>query len=320
MDLDTIIQEYERTEITALWIHDRIQNRHYNILSIVEACPIEQQYSLPIESLDKNGEKVPFVGISLDQERTLYLRREFKETAEEGLAYFRGPRMMENVAIVSFDHLILDPPAEVPVLTKETKYPSTALEHILPRRSVAFRVCALFEEKQATLHQLTEQDFAKVAFLTKQYLGYDLSIYKEFIGAVLLALPNPYLRLVNILGAPEHTAIIAAFYERMGKSMIGGEIEICDIHIYGQGFHLRKRITNQRMLISLPYMPTRFKVRLFDAKSQLVYENEIAFMQAFHLNMQMANTVRKFKRLTGKESYKDFRRKLRKPKLESKGV
>ncbi|MBD8035052.1 MULTISPECIES: hypothetical protein [Solibacillus] len=276
LDLKSLIQEFSRTEITTLWMHHRIEDKYYNIFSIVELCPIEQQYSLPIESRRKYGERVPFVYIKLDQHRTLYLCREFRKTPEEGLNYFLNPKISQRALSNAMDNVTINSIEKVkPILTKVTLFPSMPLEYILPKRSVAFRICASFDDKQMILNQLNEQDIFKVDTLTKKYLGFDLSTYKEYIGAMILALPNPYLRMVKIIGVPKEASIIASFYERIGKSIIGGEIEISDIRISGQGFQIKRKILKNKMLIKLPYIVKGVNVKLFDTYKHLIYEDKI---------------------------------------------
>lgn len=276
LDLKSLIQEFTRTEITTLWMHHRIENKYYNIFSIVELCPIEQQYSLPIGSIKKNGERVPFVYIKLDQYRTLYLSREFRKNPEEGLTYFLNPKISQRTLSNTMDNLTINSIEKMnPTLTKATKYPSTSLEYILPRRSVAFRIWTSFDDKQMILNKLNAQDIFKVDTLTKRYLGFNLSTYKEYIGAMILALPNPYMRMVKIIGVPKEASIIASFYERIGKTIIGGEIEISDIRISGQGFQIKRKILKSKMLIKLPYIVKGVNVKLFDTYKHLIYEDKI---------------------------------------------
>lgn len=276
LHIKSLIQEYSRTEITTLWMHHRIEDKYYNVFSIVELCPFEQQYSLPIESMRKNGESVPFVYFKLDQHRTLYMSREFKNNPEDGLTYFLNPKISQRSPSNSQDNLTIDSIEKInPILTKVTKYPSTPLEYILPKRSVAFRVWATLDDKQIISSQLNAQDIFKVDTLTEKYLGFNLSIYKEYFGAMLMALPNPYLRMIKIIGIPKEASVILSFYERMGKTIIDGEIEITDIRISGQGFRIKRVILENKMHIKLPYIVKEVNVKLFDTYKQLIYEDKI---------------------------------------------
>lgn len=303
MSLDSIIQEYERAEITTLWIHDRTHNEHFNIFSVVEICPSEQPLSKSLKTFDKKSGRVPLVRLSLDSNRTLYFTREFKNSPSDGLEYFRGKRVVQGQNIVSYGQLTMEPPCEIPILTSETMYPNTSLENVLPKRPVSFRVCSFLDEKQTTLLQLNEKDLSKISSLTNEFLGFDLSKFKEFIGSIILALPNPYLRNFTISGVPEHESIIAEFYERVGKTILGGKIEVSDIRLFGTGFHIQKEITQPKMLIKFPYMPNTLKIKIFDKAENLIHEKESTFIQKIQLNMQVANTIRKIENLSEQESY-----------------
>ncbi|MEK3764668.1 hypothetical protein [Solibacillus sp. FSL K6-4121] len=278
MLLDSLIREFTRAEITTIWIHHRIHDTYYNLLSIIELCPNEQQFSRAIESIRKNGKRVPFIYIKLDQHRTLYISRKFTRTPEEGLAYFRNPKILHRTKILPSNYSANSSEKMNPILTKDTRNPRTPLEHILPKRSVAFRIWASFDENQLILKQLNEQDIFNIDTLTKQYLGFNLSMYKEFIGAIFLALPNPYLRMVKILAIPKEASIAVLFYERIGKTIVDGEIEISDIKFSGQGFQIKRMITQNKMLIKLPYIVKELNVKLFDRYKHLIYEDKILFL------------------------------------------
>lgn len=278
MLLDSVIREFARAEITTIWIHHRIHDTYHNLFSIIELCPMEQQFSPAIESIRKNGKRVPFVYIKLDQHRTLYIGRKFRSTPEEGLAYFRNPKILHRTKILPFDHSTSSIEKMDPILTKDTRNPRTPLEHILPRRSVAFRVWAGLDENQVILKQLNEHDIVKLDILTKQYLGFNLSMYKEFIGAMLLALPNPYLRMLKVVGIPKEASIIFLFYERLGKTIVDGKIEISEVRYSEQGFQIKRKITHNKMHIKLPYIVKEFHAKIFDLNNQLIYEDTIPFL------------------------------------------
>ena len=104
--LDEISKEYERTEITSIFIHDIQNNLYTNLFSVAEMCPVEQKQSHLIASRDTAGKECPQARKSLKNKKTVYIvRRIFDDTAE-AIRFFRGQDGC---------HIIPDKPEEIQV-------------------------------------------------------------------------------------------------------------------------------------------------------------------------------------------------------------
>ena len=68
--LDAIASDYQRAEITALWLHHRDLNAHTMLYAVVELCPAEQPESTRITA-EEDG-RIPMRRRNINDHETLY--------------------------------------------------------------------------------------------------------------------------------------------------------------------------------------------------------------------------------------------------------
>ncbi|MEI2437490.1 VPA1262 family N-terminal domain-containing protein [Priestia megaterium] len=302
MLLNQVAPNYERAEITVIWLHDRATEQHINIFSVAELCPVEQPLSKAIQNVDTNGQIYPLRRESLDESRTLYVTRCFIDNPNDALVFFRGngssrtlPLSTGEINLLSIGDMVQEPPYEVPLIIPPNKYPKTSLEHVLPKRPVSQRVCSFFDLNGKVLEQLTEKDQAKLSTFSSQNIGINLALYQEFIGAVILCFPNPYLRNISTRMSNDQKLIILEMYERKGKSITEGEIQISDERMAGSGFVTKHKIVNPRLILPLPCPPEKLRIRLFGPEGELLSDEASHFVNQINIDMNVTSSVRRIK-------------------------
>ena len=269
--LDEIATEYERSEVTVLWAHDRASSTHRILFGAVELCPAEQPASLPFSALATNGERVSMERATLGPQGKgkLYVTRSFELSAADALKFYRGSSAGRELRIDSSQIRFLptplfgeEPPREHPLVIT-TGDTSKDTYGILPGRA-ALRVCSLFARGHETLAAFTEKERSVVREFSLQTLGFDLVRHYEHLGAMHLLLPNSILRGWDAALAADENAILLDFFERDGKQVDGCTLRLTDVRTGGIGFDRSFAITSSRMVIPTPYPAGALTYRLYD--------------------------------------------------------
>lgn len=298
MRLDDMYKEYKRSEITVVFIDDKQLNKYINIFSIAEMCPIEQDRSDKI--IDG---KYPCKRKKINKDKDLYIARIFSDNPKDSLDFYRGQgsrRIVnigeEEIAIEPIPNILVqEPEFETPLLIDKNLYKEYDILNVLPYRKLSAYLCSLIDIKSKTKEIFTNEEFIKVNEFIMDTLGVDLYKYNEYFGAVLLYMPNYILRDIKISIGKSEKCILVSFYEREGKSILNGKIELVDERINGIVRLNNRIIDSTRMLIDIPYIPNKLKVRVFDESNNLIYESLSSFIRSTNIDVAIKEPTRRFK-------------------------
>lgn len=284
---------FDRSELTIVWVHDKIADKMLNVFSVIEMCPKEQPISKEIQSDDNNK---TLLRRSINKNLTLYITRLFYFSPREALEFYRGSENFRSFKIGgnlldlhSVGKMEQEPPNEIPLLIQANLYPDDkALANLLPKRPVAQRVCSLLDSNESTYQWLGNKNAVKISTIVKDVLGIDIIKYSEYIGSFLLSMPNPYLRKMKTKLSHDETAVIIELYLRKDMDLAGGEIHITDERKNGKGFTRKVEIGHSHLIIAIPYSPEKLRIRLFSPEGILLNEESSYFMKKLELNMHIA--------------------------------
>lgn len=300
--LENISLEYERTEITTVFLHDKEDNLFINIFSVAEMCPHEQEKSKEIYDFKKDREKVSLKRLNLNKDKIVYISRYFSDDPKDALNFYRGSgnkRIFkidcEEISIESAcDNLTAEPLNEIPVLIPSSTEENFAIRDILPKRKTSTRVCSLLDLKMKCFSMFTENELTKIDGFAYELLGVSLLKYSEYFGSIILCFANPVLRYIKERMSESKNQIVIQLFERKNKTIIGGKIEISDERISGKGFIIVKDIEKASFIVNIPCPPDKLKVRIFNNYGTLIEETSGHFMGEFHMSIGFLAGKRKF--------------------------
>lgn len=295
MRLDNICKEYERSEITVVFFHDKQRKKYINIFSVAEMCPIEQEESDKIIDGKYNCKKK-----TINKFKDIYISRMFSNNSKDSLNFFRGNGNIrtididEKINIESFPNALeQEPKHEVPLLVDKSSYKNYDILNILPYRKLPVYICSLIDVYNETKSLFTDKEFIDVCEFILDVLGIDLLKYNEYFGSILLCMPNYILRDVNISISKSQHELLVSFLERKDKSILEGRIELIDERINGIVPINNIKITSKQMLINIPYFPNKLRVRLFDSNDDLIYESSSSFIKSINMDIGIKDNTLK---------------------------
>lgn len=314
--LDLIKTDYEKAEVTSLFLHNRETDKCYNLFSIAELIPAEQESSSLI------GDENSFFldRRSVDNTYTIYIGRSIDCKTDVGISFYRnittGFKLeygsILNRQIDLFDDAILEaePSSEYPLVI-DTESDHT-LSNIMPHRHTNLRVWSKIDRSKKWLSQfnpnLKSKLLSKASQLTIRYLGFDISLIPEHLGSVYLCCCNPYLRKCDLSLLDYNQDLLVRFYERDGKTIIGKKLVLEDMRAGNIGFNLEVPILSINQRIQLPHFPDKLQTKIYDSNGFLL-ENHSGTWMNFSFQMQMQTAV---VNLTVEEKNKTTTQEIRK--------
>lgn len=309
MSLDELCRNYERSEITTVILEDRQTHLVSNIFSIAEMCPIEQLESPKIFT----GDKFPFKSMNLNKNKRIYIARVFSDAPKDSLDFFRGigqKRVLNidgntDTEIYSVDTLVCEPQNEIPLLVYEDSDKEYDIKKVIPYRRLPVYVNTLMDVNNKTRNMLTDKEFLKTTEFIQEVLGIDLNSYSEYFGAILLCMPNSILRDIEINKfkpknqIKSEMQILISFFEREGKSIVGGNVELIDQRLNGNVYLGKQKIDSSRMVVNIPYDPDKLRIKVFDENDNLIYELSGSFIKGFNLSLGIKGPDRNFNIING---------------------
>jgi hypothetical protein len=292
--LDDIVREYERAEVTALWLHQRGSEAHTLLFAVIELCPIEQPLSPAIVSGDA---AIPMRRQSLVEGQTsLFATRAFLGDPAEGLAFYRGQGGRhgltpdrQRIELRDLAALEDEPPEELSKLVSGGLSDTYA---VLPVRGVGVRVCSRFAAGNGFLESLTEKQRGLLRTFTISTIGIDLIRFSEHLGSVHLTMPNPVLRGWKERLGPDQHSILFEFFERDGCTIRGGTIALTDHRDGGLGFTTNARITGPRQVVRIACDPAEVETRIYHPCGRLLEHQRAAFLRSFSLGVRLGGAKR----------------------------
>lgn len=299
--LEDISLDYERTEITTIFVHDRDDSSFINIFSVAEMCPYEQEKSSDIYDINQDAEKVHLKRLSLNKTKTVYITRYFSNNPMDAINFYRGSGnkrilKMESGQITigsACDKLVEEPLNEVPVVVPSSTEEVFSIREVLPKRKVSVRVCSLLDLKERSLNTFTEDELTRIDGFVDELLGVNLLKYSEYFGAIILCFANPFLRHIKESLSESKNQVILQLFERKGKTIIGGKIELSDERMSGKGFVVTQNIEKPSFVVNIPCPPDKLRFRLFSSDGTLIEDTSGYFMEEIRMHMGVISNKRK---------------------------
>jgi hypothetical protein len=308
--LDIISKDYESAEITCLLLHSRSSSEWYNLLTIVELIPSEQEISPLIFGKD---ETICADRHNVDSEYTIYLTRiincpvqdavEIYNNPEKGFILRQGNMLDCTVSLFEKAFLEVEPPSGFPlIIDKQSEH---TIGNILPHRHTDFRVFPKIDRAKKWLSAFnkkqTNKIISKSGLLCVQHLGFDLSRMPEHLGNIYLCCCNPYLRKYEYSLLDYNKDLLITFYERQGKTIIGKKLVLEDKRAGNIGFSIEKKIEALYERIELPHFPDQLITKLYDDNGYILEKHLGAWINMeFNMQIQTAEL-----NLTVKENDKE---------------
>lgn len=267
-----IINDYKSSEITSLLLFDVKKKTYFNILTLIELVPFEQEKS----SLCGPKEVNFLDRISVNNDYKIFIARAIEKTVLEGITIFENSHegfdlKYENILhapITIFPDTTLEnePNGEYPLLIDRKK--DETIAEILPNRETTFRVWTKIDREKKFLTEITPKIkgkiFEKASTLTVKHLGFDFSSQQIHFGNIYLFACNPYLRKINFSLPDLENTLLMTFYERRGKSASGCKMVLQDKRGDNFTFYMEDKISSKNMKFSLPETPHKLHFSLFD--------------------------------------------------------
>ena len=296
--LDKIGAEYEKAEITCLFVKDRKTEKCYNLFTIIELVPSEQESSSIIGT-----SKTSFTDRkSLDTSYSLHIGRVIDCNVETAVSIYRNAAdgfnlecnstLCRRIQLFENGKLESDPPSEYPlIINNQTEH---TIGTILPHRHTAFRVWTKIDRDKAWLSKFNsrqkEKLFKSCGELTLQYMGFDLLRLPEHTGNFYLCCCNPYVRNYNCTLLDYDRSLLISFNEREGKSIIGKKIVLEDERAGNLAFSIERTISSIHEKITLPHFPDKLITKIYDT-SGYVLENHSGIWMNISFQMQVQTSV-----------------------------
>ena len=290
------LSRYSRTEITIVALHDRKENKYYNIYSVVELCTADQIKSNVIGKAPYYCERD-----KINDDYTLYIRRVFFDNVKSGYDFFtkqgKRPVFADNQSddvLYDYDEMTTEPDGEEGILFHHGSSPKNKLEEFLPAFEGSYRIYTQLSKSSKLLNLLPDKDMLKTGYYIHQYLGIDVLKRQELWGSAFLCLPNPYIKRVNLRLGREGRKLIVRIVPRDGQDKFVGRMELIDERDLGIGFVVCHEITEDRFLIDMPNEPERLRYRIFSEEGELIAEDAHYFVKQINCQMAMVASKRIF--------------------------
>lgn len=269
---NNITSDYKSAETTCLFLHDRNTDRYFNLLTLIELVPEEQDASPLL-----NDEKFKFLDrISVDKNYSVYITRVIEQPVIDAIKLFENAqggfelnyKNILNTSISIFLDTILEqePPGEYPLLIDKSE--ERTIGSILPYRNTTFRVWTRLDRQKCFLNRLDKKVKNKILHksskLTEKHLGFDFSALEEHAGNLYLFGCNPYLRNIHFSLIDYNTELLIDFYERIDKSFLDCKFILQDKRGDNFAFFFENKNTSKAMKIKLPNFPNFLFCTLFD--------------------------------------------------------
>lgn len=271
--LDTIKADYESAEITCLLLHKKGNNELWNLLTVIELVPAEQEASPLIFG---DAKTICADRKNIDKEYSLYLTRKINCSVDKAVEIYNNPgkrflldacdSMKCNVQLFDETYLETEPPSGYPlIINKETE---NTIGAVLPHRHTGLRVFSKIDRQKKWMAKFNKKQVDKILSLsgklTLKHLGFNLSQMNAHLGNVYLCCCNPFLRSYECILLNYNTDLLITFYERQGKTIIGKKLILEDKRAGNIGFSIEKTIESLHERIQLPHFPDQLVTKLFD--------------------------------------------------------
>lgn len=158
---NNIVNDYIAVEITTLFLFDKNKNLYYNLITLIELVPEEQESSSLCGT-----EKTKFLDrVTVDANYTVFIARSIEIPAQNATNIFEHAQDGFNIKykdildapITIFENstLVNEPTGEYPLLIDKNK--DEIISPILPNRKTAFRVWTKIDRQKKLLSTLDQK-------------------------------------------------------------------------------------------------------------------------------------------------------------------
>ncbi|MGG7145710.1 VPA1262 family N-terminal domain-containing protein [Clostridium butyricum] len=296
--LDEKMIQYKRSEVTIVALESKTAKRFYNIYSLVEMCPEEQVKSEKIIT-KKDEKEIPYIRYKINNEFTLYFRRIFILTPNEALNFYRGNGCgihkitnEKDDILYDINELSSEPEGEVSIIINSDS--DNGLLSVIPKHFDTIKVsCKVNLNKESQIN-LDYEDIRKINNYVDKVLGIDLLEHVEFFGSMILCMPDPYIRRIEMKLIDEGKMLYMNILTRKNRSVIGFTINLVDERKYGLGFEIKQEINNNMVTIPLPNEPEKLHMRLYATDGELIEYSVGSFIKNFMFDMKVQSVNRRF--------------------------
>ncbi len=293
MNIDQLATMYSRCEITTVALQDKTskqENVFYNIYSVVEFCPENQEKSERIEN-----EEYSCVRYAVNNKYNVIIQRDFLDEVQGGLVFYRGKGNIHQLpkdVLQDFEPLMEEPPNEHCILFDANE--EKVLRKVLPHFDCSVWLAMKMSPSERFLSLLTEEERWEVGKFIEQNLGIPLALYTEFWGAIFLCAKTIDLQSIEYQLGKDRSSLLVSLLPSEDIDFFHGEIELYDERRYGTGFYVREKIRQRRFFIQFPYEPERLHVRVYDENHQLIIDSSGNFLQKINFCMGIQSAYRVF--------------------------
>jgi len=304
--LDDLASDYERSELTVLWVNNRQLKTHSLLYAVAELCPTEQPPSPELTT--KDGEQTyNVIRQALDANQTLYATRIFFGEPQKALTYFRArgrfdlrfrplhanmedsSKFVDSILINIPSQLVEEPPDETPLILSEE---STNIQKGLPWRPTPLRLLSRFDVAGEIRRFFNANELSKIGAFSEGTLGVNLAQYSEHLGAIHLCFSNPILRSFSERLSVGGRDLVVESHLRRGHSIAGCKIELIDERLNGVGFHIKHSIERAVDIVSLPTTPEKLRTILYGPKNDCLADSSHYFIREINVGLNVVAGVR----------------------------
>ncbi|RZK39648.1 MAG: hypothetical protein EOO90_17925 [Pedobacter sp.] len=288
--------EYIGAEITCVFLHDKVNDIAYNLLTVIELVPVGQEAS-PLISPEKTAhlqrlnrglkDITIFIGraIGLDVQKAV---NTFNDITK-GFDLIQGATLNRRIEFFPNVELMAEPPGGNPLLMNKTDGKNHA--EILPYRNGDFRVWSKIDMTKSWQLGYSHEELDKIlglaGELTMEHMRLDLKKFREHVGNAYMIAPNPILRKIGFTLMDDQKKVMASFFPREGKRIIGGKMLLIEDRMLGNGFAVETKINANRVLLELPYVPKLLMHYIFAPNGTLIEHGSSSWMNInFQMNIQ----------------------------------
>ncbi|MBN8836228.1 MAG: hypothetical protein J0I09_03135 [Sphingobacteriia bacterium] len=294
-----ICNDYINAEITSVIVNKRSTQEWFNLFTVIELIPSEQE---PSPLIKGSQPAVPADREVIDDDYSIYIARVTDFNTNAAIEIFKNPSVgfilqqgtALNCAVKLFpdSYLEQEPPSEHPlIIDKQTEH---TFGTVLPFRHTDFRLWAKIDRQKKWFNTFSpsqkETIVRKSGLLSMRHLGFDLARMPEHFGNIYLCGCNPFLRKYDCKLLDYNRDLLISFYERDAKTIIGNKLVLEEKRAGNMGFCIEKIISNKNERILLPHFPDNLYTKIYDANGFLI-ENHLGTWINFSFGMQIQTSV-----------------------------
>lgn len=294
----------QHCEVTVLWIHDKQEDKHWNVLTIIEEIHPSQKPAQLLETIDQNGKHHPLKQAKLKSSQLLLnaFRFRFENTAVAE-AFFQcrsGIRQFElggkEIKVHPLSQEVLYPgngelsvPPASAVCLGEVLEP---LQQVLPRRNVTSQ--ARVQLVSPTIEDIIpfKEHFTVIVDQAKEWLGTDLEKARELLGSTIWSRPNPYLYNMTWGLLQQGKAVLLEAYLRPGIEALDMIVTAWGNGSIGREPYFQSRWNGGPVCFPVPSSRGSIDIKVHNIDGELLEDRRGSFIHTINLESRISSGSR----------------------------